>query len=201
GLRRDGGARHRQRSRDGIRRLGRNAADARRDGARAVRHVSDRTFSGNRRQGNASTQRSHESHLEDISMARSRFRSTDEAAVDMTPMLDVVFIMLIFFIVTASFVKEAGVDVNRPNAETAEQQNRGNIMIAIRPNGEVWVDRRPVDVRALRANVERLRAEKDRKSVVILADRESQTGLLVEVMDQVRLAGVSNVAIAADEAS
>jgi len=134
-------------------------------------------------------------------MARSRFRSTDEAAVDMTPMLDVVFIMLIFFIVTASFVKEAGVDVNRPNAETAEQQNRGNIMIAIRPNGEVWVDRRPVDVRALRANVERLRAENPEGTVVILADKESQTGLLVEVMDQVRLAGVSNVAIAADEAS
>jgi len=119
----------------------------------------------------------------------------------MTPMLDVVFIMLIFFIVTASFVKEAGVDVNRPNAETAEQQNRGNIMIAIRPNGEVWVDRRPVDVRALRANVERLRAENPEGTVVILADKESQTGLLVEVMDQVRLAGVSNVAIAADEAS
>ena len=134
-------------------------------------------------------------------MARSRLRTTDDAAVDMTPMLDVVFIMLIFFIVTASFVKEAGVDVNRPNAETAEQQNRGNIMIAIRPNGEVWVDRRPVDVRALRANVERLRAENPEGTVVILADRESQTGLLVEVMDQVRLAGVSNVAIAADEAS
>ena len=134
-------------------------------------------------------------------MARSRLRTTDDAAVDMTPMLDVVFIMLIFFIVTASFVKEAGVDVNRPNAETAEQQNRGNIMIAIRPNGEVWVDRRPVDVRALRANVERLRAENPEGTVVILADRESQTGLLVEVMDQVRLAGVGNVAIAADEAS
>ena len=134
-------------------------------------------------------------------MARSRLRSTDEAAVDLTPMLDVVFIMLIFFIVTASFVKEAGVDVNRPNAETAEQQNRGNIMIAIRPNGEVWVDRRPVDVRALRANVERLRAENPEGTVVILADKESQTGLLVEVMDQVRLAGVTNVAIAADEAS
>ncbi len=134
-------------------------------------------------------------------MARSRLRSTEEASVDLTPMLDVVFIMLIFFIVTASFVKEAGVDVNRPNAETAEPQNRGNIMIAIRPNGEIWVDRRPVDVRALRANIERLRAENPEGTVVILADKESQTGLLVEVMDQVRLAGVSNVAIAADEAS
>jgi biopolymer transport protein ExbD len=133
-------------------------------------------------------------------MARSRIRNRDEAAVDMTPMLDVVFIMLIFFIVTASFVKEAGVDVSRPNAQTAEQQSRGNILIAIRPNGEIWVDRRPVDVRALRANVERLRAENPEGTVVILADKESQTGLLVEVMDQVRLAGVANVAIAADQA-
>jgi biopolymer transport protein ExbD len=133
-------------------------------------------------------------------MARRISRAKDEAAVDLTPMLDVVFIMLIFFIVTASFVKEAGVDVNRPNAETAEQQSRGNILIAIRPNGEIWVDRRPVDVRALRANVERLRAENPEGTVVILADKESQTGLLVEVMDQVRLAGVANVAIAANEA-
>jgi biopolymer transport protein ExbD len=132
-------------------------------------------------------------------MARARVRK-DDAAVDMTPMLDVVFIMLIFFIVTASFVKEAGVDVSRPNAQTAEQQSRGNILIAIRPNGEIWIDRRPVDVRALRANVERLRAENPEGTVVILADKESQTGLLVEVMDQVRLAGVSNVAIAADQA-
>ena len=133
-------------------------------------------------------------------MARARLTKKDEAAVDMTPMLDVVFIMLIFFIVTASFVKEAGVDVSRPNAQTAEQQSRGNILIAIRPNGEIWIDRRPVDVRALRANVERLRAENPEGTVVILADKESQTGLLVEVMDQVRLAGVSNVAIAADQA-
>jgi biopolymer transport protein ExbD len=129
-----------------------------------------------------------------------KFRAKDEAAIDLTPMLDVVFIMLIFFIVTASFVKEAGVDVSRPNAETAEQQQRGNILIAIRPNGEIWIDRRAVDVRALRANVERLRAENPEGTVVILADKESQTGLLVEVMDQVRLAGVSNVAIAANEA-
>jgi biopolymer transport protein ExbD len=119
----------------------------------------------------------------------------------MTPMLDVVFIMLIFFIVTASFVKETGVDVSRPNADTAEQQKRANILVAITPNGEIWIDRRPVDIRALRANVERLRAENPEGTVVIQADRESQTGLLVEVMDQIRLAGVSNVAIAANEAT
>ena len=134
-------------------------------------------------------------------MARSRFRYTDEAAPDLTPMPDVAFLMLPFLIVTASFVQDAGVDVNWPHAETGAQNTRGHLMHAIRPNGEVWVDRRPVDVRALRANVGRLRAENPEGTVVILADKESQTGLLVEVMDQVRLAGVSNVAIAADEAS
>lgn len=134
-------------------------------------------------------------------MARTRSRTREDALVDMTPMLDVVFIMLIFFIVTASFVKETGVDVSRPNADTAEQQKRANILVAITPNGEIWIDRRPVDIRALRANVERLRAENPEGTVVIQADRESQTGLLVEVMDQIRLAGVSNVAIAANEAT
>lgn len=130
-------------------------------------------------------------------MASYRSRQEEEAAIDMTPMLDVVFIMLIFFIVTTSFVKEAGVDVNRPSAQTAEQQSRGNIMIAIRPNGEIWMDKRQVDVRSVRANVERMRAENPEGTVVVLADKESATGLLVEVMDQVRLGGVSNVSIAA----
>jgi len=133
-------------------------------------------------------------------MSRIRKRAGDDAAIDMTPMLDVVFIMLIFFIVTTSFVKEAGVDVSRPSAQTAETQERGNIMIAIRPNGEVWMDNRVVDLRAVRANVERLRAENPEGTVVILADKSSNTGVLVEVMDQVRLAGVENVAIAAEEA-
>lgn len=130
-------------------------------------------------------------------MSRYRKREDDGAGVDMTPMLDVVFIMLIFFIVTTSFVKEAGVDVNRPSADTAEQQDRGNIMIAIRPNGEIWMDKRQVDIRSVRANVERMRAENPEGTVVILADEQSYTGLLVEVMDQVRLGGVSNVSIAA----
>lgn len=132
-------------------------------------------------------------------MARYKSQAPDDAGIDMTPMLDVVFIMLIFFIVTTSFVKEAGIDVNRPSAQTAETQSRGNIMIAIRPNGEIWMDKRAIDVRAVRANVERMRAENPEGTVVVLADKESQTGLLVEVMDQVRLGGVSNVSIATSE--
>jgi biopolymer transport protein ExbD len=122
-----------------------------------------------------------------------------DSDINLTPMLDVVFIMLIFFVVTTSFVKESGVEVNRPSAETARQQEQANILIAIRPNGEIWIDNRSVDVRAVRANVERLRAEFPEGQVVIQGDREAQVGLLVRVMDQVRLAGITDVAIAADD--
>ncbi|GAB6057556.1 ExbD/TolR family protein [Desulfonatronum parangueonense] len=116
----------------------------------------------------------------------------------MTSMMDVVFIMLIFFIVTTSFVKEAGIEVNRPTAATAERQERGNIMIAVSDAGAVWIDGRQVDVRAVRANVERLRAENPESAVVIQADESSRTGVLIQVMDQVRQAGVLDVAVAAE---
>lgn len=121
----------------------------------------------------------------------------EETEINLTPMLDVIFIMLIFFIVTTSFVKEAGVEVNPPSAETARKQQTNNILIAITPAGEIWIDRKNVDLRALRANVERLRAENPEAAVVIQSDKDARTGLLVEVMDQVRLAGIERVAIAA----
>ncbi len=124
--------------------------------------------------------------------------SSADSEVNLTPMLDVVFIMLIFFVVTTSFVKESGVEVNRPNANTTQQQESANILIAIRPNGEIWIDGRAVDVRAVRANIERLRAEFPESSVVIQGDRHAQIGMLVRVMDQVRMAGITNVAIAAE---
>jgi biopolymer transport protein ExbD len=122
----------------------------------------------------------------------------DDAEVNLTPMLDVVFIMLIFFIVTASFVKEAGIDVNRPNAATAERKEKGNILVAISADNEIWIDRRQVDPRALRANIERMHAENPLGSVVIQADEESKHKLLVQVMDAARSAGVTNVSIAAE---
>ena len=121
----------------------------------------------------------------------------EEAGIDMTPMLDIVFIMLIFFIVTTSFVKEAGIDVNRPSANTAQTVKKGNIMIAVSDGGAVWIDKRKVEVGAVRANVERLRAENPEGAVVIQADEESKSGIVVEVMDQVRLAGVLNISISA----
>jgi len=133
-------------------------------------------------------------------MRRHRIETDgSDSDINLTPMLDVVFIMLIFFVVTTSFVKESGVEVNRPSAETAQQQEQANILIAIRPNGEIWIDNRSVDVRAVRANVERLRADFPEGQVVIQGDREAQIGLLVRVMDQVRLAGITDVAIAADD--
>ena len=131
-------------------------------------------------------------------MRRRRTRKKTETEVNLTPMLDVVFIMLIFFIVTASFVKEAGIDISRPPAATAERKERGNILVAITETDQIWIDRRQVDPRALRANIERLHAENPQGSVVIQADKSSKNGLLVQVMDAARLAGVKNVALAAE---
>jgi biopolymer transport protein ExbD len=128
----------------------------------------------------------------------SRRQSGAIAEVNMTPLIDMVFILLIFFIVTTSFVKETGVDVSRPSAKTAVKKERANILISITPNGEIWMDKRQVDRRAVRANVERMHAENPEGSVIILADKEAKTGLLIEVMDQARLAGVANVSIAAE---
>jgi biopolymer transport protein ExbD len=127
--------------------------------------------------------------------------NNEEAELDMTPMLDIVFIMLIFFIVTTSFVKESGISVNTPKAQTASRQDQANIFIAITRDGEVWIDKRPIDVRAVRSVVARLHAENPTGSVVIQSDRDSATHTLVEVMDQVRLAGIEKIAIAANNDS
>ncbi len=127
----------------------------------------------------------------------SRRQSGGIAEVNMTPLIDMVFILLIFFIVTTSFVKETGVDVSRPSAKTAVKKELANILISITPNDQVWMDKRQIDRRAVRANVERMHAENPEGAVIILADKDAKTGLLIEVMDQARLAGVANVSIAA----
>jgi len=123
----------------------------------------------------------------------------EDANIDMTPMLDVVFIMLIFFIVTASFVKEAGIDVNRPDAATAVNKDRASILVAISDNDEIWINKRRVDVRAVQANIERLHAENPQGTVVIQADRKATTEALIKVMDASRAAGIMDVSIAAQE--
>ncbi len=123
----------------------------------------------------------------------------EESEINLTPMLDVVFIMLIFFIVTATFVKESGIDVNRPDAPTAVVQENANILVAINERNEIWIDRRRVDPRSVRANIERMHAENPQGAVIIQADQLSQTKILVGVMDSARQAGVFNVSIAANE--
>ena len=125
-------------------------------------------------------------------------QAEEESEINITPMLDVVFIMLIFFIVTATFVKEAGIDVNRPDAATAVKKENANILIAIGPNNDIWIDRRMVDVRSVRPNIERLHAENPQGSVVIQADKKSTNETLVTVMDAARAAGVYNVSLAAN---
>jgi biopolymer transport protein ExbD len=129
---------------------------------------------------------------------RSLVAEEEENEINLTPMLDVVFIMLIFFIVTASFIKEAGIQVERPDAPTAERQEDAAILIAISPNDEIWIDRRETDPRAVRGVIERLHAENPKGSIVIQADEESTNEMLVIVMEAAKQAGVVNVAIATD---
>jgi biopolymer transport protein ExbD len=128
----------------------------------------------------------------------NRAAADDEAQIDLTPMLDVVFIMLIFFIVTASFIKEAGVEVNRPEASTSDPKENVNILVAITATNEIWMDGRRIDVRAVRANIERLHAENPKGAVVIQADNESNTETVVGVLDAAREAGVYDVSLATD---
>jgi biopolymer transport protein ExbD len=130
-------------------------------------------------------------HLDDIHV------DDEENEINLTPMLDVVFIMLIFFIVTASFIKEVGIDVNRPDAPmTQSKPEEANILVLINSNDEIWIDRRLIDPRAVRANIERMHAENPEGSVVIQANKSSTNKMLVQVMDAARQAGVYNISIA-----
>ncbi len=122
----------------------------------------------------------------------------EDTGIDLTPMLDVIFIMLIFFIVTTTFVREAGIKVNRPAAQTAVKQEQNNILVAISPEGEIWIDKQRVDIRELRGLIQKLKSENPDAAVIIQADRDARAGLLVQAMDQARLAGVRDVAVAAE---
>ncbi|OUU80794.1 MAG: biopolymer transporter ExbD [Gammaproteobacteria bacterium TMED78] len=124
----------------------------------------------------------------------------DENEINLTPMLDVVFIMLIFFIVTASFIRESGLDVNRPDQNEAQVvQEEGAILVVIDSTDDIWIDNRVVDVRAVRANVERLHAEDPERPVVVQAAKASSAELLVSVMDAARQADIYDISIAAGD--
>jgi len=127
---------------------------------------------------------------------RHASEESDETGIDLAPMLDFVLNLLIFFIITTSFIKEAGITVNKEQALTAESKESGNILIAIRPNGDIWMDKRRVDLKEVRPSIERLHVERPEDTVVIIADRESDTRVLTQVMDQVKAGGVTDVSIA-----
>ena len=133
-------------------------------------------------------------------MARRHADKQDETEVNITPMLDIVFILLIFFIVTTSFIRETGIDPQRPEAATAAKQERGNILIGVSASGQVWMDKRPVELSAVRQLVEQARNESPESSVVIIADERASTGVVIDLMDQVRLGGVLNISVAAQPA-
>lgn len=130
-------------------------------------------------------------------MARKVREQEEDAAIDMTPMLDIVFIMLIFFIVTTSFIKEAGIEVNKPTAKTVVHKKGANIFVAVTADGDVWLDKRQVDPDTVRANIERLLAEQASEVVILQADEHAEHGKVVDVMDQIKAAGVNRIAIAA----
>ncbi len=124
-------------------------------------------------------------------LRRSRSNLNDEGDVNVTPLLDIVFIMLIFFIVTATFIKEPGVTVERPPAETAQDQRLVSILVAIDSDNRIWINRQEVPLEGVRLAVERLRRENPRGSAVIQADGQGHSRLLVEVLQQIREAGVN----------
>lgn len=128
-----------------------------------------------------------------------RVNDDEDAMIDLTPMLDIVFIMLIFFVVTASFVKETGIDINKPQAKTATVKEVANIKIAINQFDEIWVDKRRVDVRAVRPLLERLHIENPQGALIIQADKKSTNNKLVQIMDAARQAGIDAISIAASE--
>ncbi len=131
-------------------------------------------------------------------MMRPRAHVQDgSAAINMTPLIDMVFILLIFFAVNSTFVKFPGVDVDQPVARSSVVQQSATILIAVTDSGEVWIDRDQVDIRRLRGIIERMFVETPDASVVILSDQNSRTGIVVQVIDQARLAGASKVALAA----
>ncbi len=130
-----------------------------------------------------------------ITAARRGQKKTLE--LNIAPMIDMVFILLIFFLVTTSFVKETGVDINRPSASTAVSREKAGILIGITNDNRIFMESREIDMRAVRVNIERALAENPEGGVVIVADRESSTGVVIRVMDGCRMAGAENISLAA----
>ncbi len=126
-----------------------------------------------------------------------RHRRSRDAAINMAPLIDMIFILLIFFIVTTSFIKESGIEIERPAARSAEKKEKIHLMIEIAEDGNLFIEGKPVDIRALGPRMKRFIVETPEGSVMIAADRSSRTGTLVRVLDECRLAGVENIGVSA----
>jgi biopolymer transport protein ExbD len=124
-------------------------------------------------------------------------KSDDSVEINMSPMVDMTFLLLIFFLVTTTFVKESGVEVNRPIASTTEPKENTNIVIGVTKDGMIYIENQIIDVRSVRSRMERFKSEMPDGNVVITADKDSLFGVAIEVLDQVRLAGIKNVVVAA----
>jgi biopolymer transport protein ExbD len=133
--------------------------------------------------------------------ARHTTHDSDEHGIDLAPMLDFVLNLLIFFIITTSFVKDPGMVVVQPKAETVAARETGNILIAVRENGDIWMDRHQVDLREVRGIIERMHVERPEDTVVIVADRASRAGIVAKVMDEVKLGGIKDIALGAESAN
>ena len=125
-------------------------------------------------------------------------RAEEEEDVNVTPLLDIVFIMLIFFIVTSTFVKEPGIETERPEVATAEVRKLASIIVAISADDEIWINKEQVDLSEVRILVEQLRRENPKGTAVVQADVKSKSRLLVEVVTQIRATGVTDVAVSTE---
>ena len=130
---------------------------------------------------------------------RRRVTQEEDKVADLTPMLDVVFIMLIFFIVTATFIKETGVEIDRPDALTALPKKTVSLLVGVGQDNQVWIDKKQVDVRNVRPRMERLHAENPKGGLVIKADSEAKVEKVLAIMDAARNIGIGQVAIATEE--
>jgi biopolymer transport protein ExbD len=115
----------------------------------------------------------------------------------MAPLIDMIFILLIFFLVTTSFVKESGVEVQRPTAQSATPAKKVNLMVEVTKDGQIFIEGKPIDIRAVQSRMKRFMVESPGGSVLVVADKSSQTGTVIQVLDQSRLAGVEKISVAA----
>ncbi len=134
-----------------------------------------------------------------IDIRKSLRGGYQEEGINIAPLIDLIFLLLIFFMVTTSFVKETGIDVNRPAASTSELKDKGNVLLGVTEDGRVFFEKKNIDIRAVRAHVERSLAENPEGAVVIVADSKTDTGVVVRVMDQCRMAGAERVSIATEK--